>query len=140
MIPSRSSRCRAAPGFSYIEILVAVAIIAVTLPAALEAMRTGVAATRFEGQQTAQQERLRSRMEVVLANKFATLDAAALAAGNTPTAIVTAWSDAAGTADRIVVNIYRYNGTTAVSTDTGLLWVKASMEGTALALNTLAAR
>ena len=103
-------------------------------------MRGGVAATRFEGQQTAQQVRLRSRMEEVLANRFSTLDAAAMAAGNTPTAIVATWSDAAGTTDRVVVNIYRYNGTTAVSTDTGLLWVKASIEGSALALNTLTAR
>ena len=140
MRPPRLFRWPPARGFSYIEIVVAVAIIAVTLPAALEALRDGVAATRFGGQQTAQQVRLRSRMEVVLANKFATLDAAALAAGNTPTAVVTTWSDAAGTPDRVIVNIYRYNGTTAVSTDTGLLWVKASMEGTALALNTLAAR
>jgi Tfp pilus assembly protein PilV len=140
MIALRPSRRRAAPGFSYVEILVAMAIIAVSLPAALEAVRGGVAATRFEGQQTVLQARLRSRLEEVLANRFSTLDAAALAAGNSPTAVVPAWSDAAGTPDRIVVSLYRYNGTAAVATDTGLLWVKASIEGTALALNTLAAR
>ena len=79
-------------------------------------------------------------MEVVLANRFATLDAAAMAAGNSPSAIVAAYSDAAGTKDRLIVNLYRYDGSAPTASDTGLLWVKVSIEGSALALNTLRSR
>ena len=59
---------------------------------------------------------------------------------NSPSAVVAGYSDASGTSDRLIVNIYRYNGTAATSTDTGLLWVKVSIEGSALSLDTLRAR
>ena len=79
-------------------------------------------------------------MEEVLANTFATLDAAALAAGNSPLATVAAYSDAPGTADRRLARLYRYDGSAASASDTDLLWVRVEIEGTVLRLDTLKAR
>ena len=127
-------------GFSYVEVLVATFILAVSLPAALGALRNSVSAAGVDAKYTLNQQRVKSRLEEVLANRFATLDAAALAAGNSTSAVVTGYSDAAGATDRLIVNLYRYDGTAQTASDTGLLWVKVSIEGAALALNTLTAR
>ncbi len=129
-----------ARGFSYIEVLVATVIMAISLPAALEALRGGTAAAGVHASHGANQQRIASRMEEVLANKYPTLDAAAMAAGNSTSAVVAAYSDASGAPERLVVNLYRTNGVAKVGADFGLLWVKVSIEGSALALQTLAAR
>ena len=139
----RAQRLRAASrmrGFSYIEVMVAAVILALCLPAALQSVGGAVRGTGTQAGYTLNQQRVASRMEVVLANRFATLDAAAIAAGNSPSAIIAAYSDAAGTKDRVVVNLYRYDGSAPTASDTGLLWVKVSIEGSALALNTLRSR
>jgi type II secretory pathway component PulJ len=127
-------------GFSYVEVMVAAMILALCLPAALQALGSAVRAADTQPGYTVNQQRLGSRIEVVLANRYATLDAAAIAAGNSPSAIVAAYSDAAGTADRLIVNLYRYDGAAPSASDTGLLRVKVSIEGSALALETLKAR
>ncbi len=135
-------RSRAAQicGFSYVEVLVATLIMAVCVPAALDALSGGVSVARAGTSHTVNQQRIKSRLEEVLANRFTTLDAAAMAAGNSPGAVVPGYSDASGTPDRLIVNLYRYDGTVPTATDSGLLWVKVSIEGSVLALNTLAAR
>ena len=118
----------------------AVAILAVALAPTLNALRDVVSAAGAQDTYAINQQRLKARLEEVLANSFIALDAAAVAAGNSPGAISTTYSDAAGTADRVLVTLYRYDGAAATSSDSGLLWVKAAIEGSSLALNTLAAR
>ena len=131
--------CRAG-GFSYVESIVALLILATALAPALSALRPGLAASASTRSYNVNQQRLKSRMEEVLANRFATLDAAAIAAGNSPAATVAAYSDAAGTKDRLLVTLYRYDGVSLTASDSGLLWVTVAIEGSSLALNTLKSR
>lgn len=137
IIPLRS--CRAG-GFSYVESIVALMILATALAPALSALRPGLAAAASVRSYSVNQQRLKSRMEEVLANRFAALDAAAIAAGNSPAATVAAYSDAAGTPDRLLVTLYRYDGVSLTASDSGLLWVTVAIEGSSLALNTLKSR
>ena len=124
-------------GLSYVEVLSAVAIVAVCLAPALDALRDGMSAAGVQRSRTVNQQRLKARFEEVLAKSFATLDAAAVAAGNSPSATVAAYSDAAGTTDRLLVTMYRYDGSALTGSDTGLLWVKVKIEGSILQLDTL---
>ncbi len=139
MAPARSPR-RRQRGLSYVEVLIAVAIVAVCLAPATDALREGLRAAGVQRSHTVNQQRLRARMEEVLANKFATLDAAAMAAGNNPAATVAAYTDAAGSADRLLATLYRYDGSAPTASDTGLLWVKVAIEGSNLSLDTLKGR
>jgi len=127
-------------GLTYVEALVATVIMAVCLAPALTALHDGVRAAGTQRAHTVNQQRVKTRMEEVLANTFATLDAAAMAAGNSPSVTVVTYSDPPGTADRLLVTLYRYDGAAATASDTGLLWVKTAIEGSALELNTLKSR
>lgn len=127
-------------GLSYVEVLIAVVIVAVCLVPALDALRDGISAAGTQRSHTINQQRLKTRMEQVLANRFTALDAAAMAAGNNPSATVAAYSDAAGAAERLLVTLYRYDGSAATGADTGLLWIKVAIEGSSLSLDTLKSR
>ena len=133
-------RSRGSFGFSHIETLVALIILATALAPALEALGPGVTRAASQRTYTASEVRLKAKMEEVLANQFRVLDTAAMAAGNSTTAAVAAYSDAVDTPDRRVTTIYRYNGTAQTATDTGLLRIRVAIEGSALALETLKAR
>jgi len=136
MAPARLLR-RRQRGLSYVEVLIAVAIVAVCLAPATDALREGLRAAGTQRAHTVNQQRLKTRMEEVLANQYTTLDAAAMAAGNSPAATVAAYTDAAGTPDRLLATLYRYDGSAATASDTGLLWVKAAIEGSNFQLDTL---
>ena len=127
-------------GLSYVEVLIAVVIVAVCLVPALDALRDGMSASATQRSHAVNQQRLKTRMEEVLANRFATLDAAAMAAGNNPSTTAAAYTDAAGSADRLLVTLYRYDGSAPTSSDSGLLWVKVAIEGSNLSLDTLKSR
>ena len=142
MAPDHRLLRRRQRGLSYVEVLIAVVIVAVCLAPALDALRGGIRAAAIQGSQAVNQQRLKTRLEEVLANRFATLDAAAVAAGNSPASPVAAYSDAAGTADRLLVTLYCYDFSSSNPSvsDTGLLWVKVAIEGSSLSLNTLRSR
>ncbi len=132
-------------GFSYLEVLVAVGIIAVSLVPMLEALQAGLLATDLHQQLTTKEQRVFSRMEEMLAEPFATLDAAALAAGSETTP--TSYSDPVATPDRRLVYLSRYDGDNADSdnqpftgVDPGLLWVRVEIEGTVQGLEALTAQ
>jgi len=137
-------RCSLPPsgvrGFSHVETLAALLILAIALPPALEALRPGLAGAASQRAYLSSQQRLKARMEEVLANDFRVLDAAAMAAGNSTSAPVAAYSDASGTPERRLTTIYRYDGSAQTATDTGLLRIRVTIEGSALALETLKAR
>lgn len=140
MFPRCFKTQRRERGLSYVEVMIAVVVIGVCLAPAMNTLRDGLFAASIQRAHTVSQQRLKTRMEQVLANSFATLDAAAMAAGNSPSQISTTYSDAAGTADRRLVTLYRYNGSAATGTDTGLLWIKAEIEGSSLRLDSLKSR
>jgi prepilin-type N-terminal cleavage/methylation domain-containing protein len=149
-----------ARGFSYVEVLIAIVVIAVALPPALRALRIGLDSASVQAQATARGWRAAGAMETVLAQPFASLRAAAAAARTAKTP--TDYSDASGTPDRALVYLSYYdaddwdgdgNPFTIVDPDadgddnpyTGgtphiaLLWVRVEVEGTAVALEALAA-
>lgn len=134
-----SMRARQA-GLSYVEVLIATALLGVALVPALDALRGGVAASRGGAAVAAEWTRAQDRLEQVLALPWAQLDAAA-GAPTTPGAL----SDAAGTPARRLVYVARYDGDNAdadndpyTGTDAGLLWVSVAIEGSAVRLSTLA--
>jgi Tfp pilus assembly protein PilV len=66
-------------GFSYVEVLVATVLIATALVPALDALQPGIQASQIHHVQTENRYLLTAKMEAVLAEPFADLDAAAVA-------------------------------------------------------------
>jgi hypothetical protein len=131
-------------GFSYVEVLLSVTLVAVLLVPALEALQAAIAgrpaAAAVPGSLS-----LQSKMEQVLAAPFSKIYAETyVPSGNTPNSVSAMFSDAAGTPDRKVVVIYRYNVSTKAlsSADTGLAYVSVyyEAEGPDRALATLVGR
>lgn len=138
-------RRRATAGFSYVEVLVATAIVAVALSPALDALWTGVMASSLAGAQVADSYHVFGRFEDVLAEPFASLEAAALAAGDEGTP--SSYSDAAGASRRRLVFLSPYDGDDADAdgdpwsgTDGDLLWVRVELDASNVALETLVIR
>jgi type II secretory pathway pseudopilin PulG len=136
---------RAQRGVLYVEVLVALLVLALCLPSALAALSGATRAAAAERAAAARRFRLNGMMEQLLATPHTALDAAASAAG-APT-VPTSYSDAAGTPERRLVFIARYDADNAdgdgnglTGGDAGLLWVRVSIEGQALsAIETLTA-
>lgn len=119
-------------GLSYVEVLVSVIIIAVTVMPATDALRGAMHAAETDTAATVNHYRLLQKLEDVLADPFAIVSAQA-AGPATPST----YSDAGGSADRRVVFINLYDGDNAdadndpfTGTDSDLLWVRVEIEGT----------
>jgi type II secretory pathway pseudopilin PulG len=135
------SNRRRQPGFSYVEILLSVVLLAVLLVPALEALQSGIAGGRSSSL-AAKQLMVRDKMERALAKPFADLYSETyLPGGNTMASVSASLSDPAGAPDRRNVVLYRYDATTRAlsENDTGLVFVSVyyEAEGSAHALNTL---
>jgi type II secretory pathway pseudopilin PulG len=151
-------RSRRQAGFSYLEVLVALLVIVLSLPPALQAMRIGLQSADVQAQALPLAQRAAGALETVLAQPFATLRTeAARVNGRT---VPTSYSDAAGTRDRMLVFLSYYdagnsdgdnepftildansdgdaNPYTGGTPYIGLLWVHVQIEGTAIAFETL---
>lgn len=127
-------------GLSYIEVLVATILIAVSLVPAVEALRGGIFGAGVHEAAAVDHYELRAKMEEVLAQPYTLLDAAALAAGSETAP--TSYSDSAGASKRRLVYLSRYDANLPgfTATDTGLLWVRVDFEARAGELETLTAR
>ncbi len=127
-------------GLSYIEVLVATILVAVSLVPAVEALRGGIFGASVHEAAAADHYHLKARMEEVLAEPYALLDAAALAAGSEK--MPTSYSDPAGTSKRRLVYLFRYDASIPgfTAADTGLLWVHVRFESRSGELETLTAR
>jgi type II secretory pathway component PulJ len=132
-----------AAGFSYTEMLLATFLIALVLVPALESLSSGIQAGTLHLTRTTDHYRLTGKLEEVLARSFTELEQEADAAGG-PTAIVAAYSDAAGTQGRRLVYLARYDGDNAdadndpfTGVDQGLLWVRAQLEEASAEIQTL---
>jgi Tfp pilus assembly protein PilV len=139
--PARRSTREA--GLSYVEVLVAVMLLAVCLAPALSALSTGALGAQVHAQETARNLRVASRLEELLAEPLAELDAAAQAAGSPTTA--TSYSDPAGTAERRLVYLARWDGDGAdgdgnpfTGGDAGLIWIRVQVEGSPPGMESLA--
>ena len=129
-------------GLSYIEVLIAVVLIAVSLAPMTDAVRTASISATAHEDAAVQHLHLVATLEDVLAEPFASLDAAAAAAGSE--SVLTSYSDTAGSANRRLVFLSLYDGDNAdtdnnpfTGTDQGLMWVRVEIEGTVQAIETL---
>lgn len=133
-------------GFSYVEVLIAVLLIAITLVPAMEALQPGIAGSGIHRVIAEDHYLLAGRLEQVLSESYADLETAAITAGNETTA--TTYSDVFiyPNGRQITRNIFisRYDGDNAdaddnpfTGTDDGLLWVRAEISNSSLRFETL---
>lgn len=122
----------------------AVAILAIVLVPAMDALRTGVTGSAVHATQTQLHYHLSGRLEELLAEPFDALDQEALALGSPAVASAT-YSDPAGAANRRLVFLSRYDGDDInpsdgdpfTGVDEGLLWIRVEVEHTPLSIERL---
>ena len=134
-------------GLTYVEVLVATALIAVTLLPAMDALKPATQGMSIHEEQTVQHYALTALLEAVVARPFSELDTEAVTI-NDPTVASTSYSDALATNDRRLVYLSRYDADNAdgngdffdAGMDEGLLWVRVEIEGTDQAIEALTSR
>ena len=124
------SRRATAAGFSYVEVIVAMALITTCLVPALQALQTAPMAATTLTAVAGTGLTVRSKLETVLARPYAVLDFAANGAASSATVPVSSPRSAAnpgldpgpGYSDaNFQVYIYRFTGSAISVSDTGLL-------------------
>jgi type II secretory pathway component PulJ len=131
-------------GITYMEVLIATALIAVTLVPAIDALRPGIQGAGIHEARTLRHYELTSRLEEVLARPFSELDEEAQAIDD-PAVPSDSYSDPAGQANRRLVYLSRYDADNAdgngnffdAGMDEGLLWLRVEIEGTDQAIESL---
>jgi type II secretory pathway pseudopilin PulG len=133
-------------GFSYVEVLIAVVLIVLTLVPAMDALIPGLAGSGIHEATAEDHYRLAGRLEQIMVEPFDELDTAATAAGNPVTP--TSYSDVVTypVGRQITRNVFlsRYDGDNAdgdnnpfTDTDDGLLWVQVRIAGTGASIESL---
>ena len=143
-------------GFSYIEVMVAMFILAIAIVPAMEAIQLGIQGAGVHQSLARQHYALIKRMEEVQTEPYGNLLSSAQTAGNNTTA--SSYSDTAVEAERVMVFLALYNpddfygpfaltdpdtdGDSDVYTgDTSdLLWLKVEIENSAQTVETLISR
>ena len=139
-VGKRLSRRKA--GISYAEVLVALLVLSLALVPALDALHAGVASASQQATGAIDHYWALGRLEEVLAEPIALLDAAAAAAGGSTTP--SSYSDAIGAPNRRLVFVTRYDGDNADADadpfsggDEGLLYVRVQLASGAPELSAL---
>ncbi len=133
-------------GFSYVEVLVASFLLAITLVPALEALQPGIQGTGIHQEYSEDYYQLTAKMEAVIAEPFYSLQAAATTAASETT--VSSYSDTVSFTNgrQITRNVFlsAYDGDNAdadndpfTGTDADLIWVKVMIKGTPHVLENL---
>lgn len=133
-------------GFGYLEVLVATALIAVSLVPALEALSTASKGSDQQASHTDNHYYLAAKLEEVLAQPFSYLDESASVASSPD--VPSSYSDSViSVGGRVLtrqVYLSRYDGDNADGngnvfdgTDEGLLWVRVEIEESGLAIERL---
>ncbi len=131
---------RSQRGLSYAELLVASALIAVSLLPAMQALHGGAQGAQGHARDSLDRLLLEAKLEAVLASPFADLAAAATAAGSGT--VASSYSDSVPSGDGRTLNrqvfLAFYDGDNAdadnnpfTGADPGLLWVRVSIAGSA---------
>ena len=130
-------------GFSYLEVLIATALIAISLVPALEALSTGGKGHALQAAHANDHYYLAAKLEEVLAEPFSRLDE--LASVTASPEIPTSYSDSVTLMDSRVltrqVYLSRYDGDNADGnnnffdgTDEGLLWIRVEIKESGLGM------
>ena len=133
-------------GFSYLEVLFATALIAISLVPALEALSMGGRGHPLQAAHAEDHYHLVAKMEEVLAEPFSRLDEAARATGSP--VIATSYSDSVTLADgRVLIRqdyLSRYDGDNADGNnnafdgvDDGLIWIRVEIDESGLDMERL---
>ncbi len=132
-------------GLTLIEVLIAIALLAIALVPAMHALQTSVVGTDIHASLASGHYRLSSRLEELLAEPFADLSDAAIAAGAPTTP--SSYSDPAGPPVRLLVYLSLYDGDNAdadndtfTGGDADLVWIRVEIEGTVHSIQTVTAR
>lgn len=138
-------RRRYEQGLTLVEVLVSVVLLGILLIPAIQAINTGIAGADVHAAVMTSHHRISSRVEELLAEPFADLSDAAIAAGS-PT-VASSYSDPAGPPARLLVYLSLYDGDNAdadddafTGTDPDLLWLRVEIENSVFALETVTAR
>ncbi len=126
-------------GLSYVEVFIAVALIAATIVPAMEGLRGAIKTAEIETEATIRHYQLIGKFETVMAMPYSVL--LSEVAGRSTS---TSFSDAPGTTDRRLVYISDYDSDNADSdndpftgTHDGLLLIRVEIEGTSQAVQSL---
>jgi len=132
-------------GVTYIEVMIATVLIALTLIPALDALSPGMQGSALHRQHAEVHYALSGMMEKVLAEPFGSLDAAATAAGSWT--VPTSYSDVFSPEITRNVYIWRYDvddadldGDVMTGGEDDLLWVRVALADDSQSLQTLLAR
>ncbi len=145
---------RKSNGFSYIEVLIAMFILAIAIAPAMQAIQSGIQGAGIHAALIRQHYALIKRMEEVQADSFGDLLSAAQTVGNNTTP--SSYSDAAGQTERILVFLALYDADadpfTLIDPDndgdgelytgdtSNLLWLRVELENSGQAMETLTRR
>lgn len=132
-------------GISYIEVMVATVLIALTLVPAMEALSPGIQGAALHMQHAETHYALSGMMEKVLAESFDDLDVAATAAASWK--IPTSYSDVFSPEITRNVYIWRYDvdnadldGNVMTGGEDDLLWIRVALADDSQSLQTLIGR
>ncbi len=120
-------------GFSYVEVLIATVLISLALIPALESLELGVRGSVIHQTELGRHQRLVAKREEVLAEPYAALETEQQAAAGG----ASAYSDAAGTADRRLVYLDAFDADGDTQPDARILRIRVSIEATPHSLETL---
>jgi type II secretory pathway pseudopilin PulG len=142
--PSRNRHRMA--GLTYVEVLIATALIAISLIPAIEALTPATQSMNIHETQVVRHYALTALLEDVLAKPFSELDTEAVTI-NDPAVASTTYSDLPAANNRRLVYLSRYDADNAdgngdpfdTGMDVGLLWVRVAIEGTDQAIESLTA-
>lgn len=130
-------------GFSYIEVLVAMVLIAIALVPATEALQVAMLGSGQHETTAVQHYRAYGRMEELMTEGFTTLYDESIALGSPTTP--SSYSDAPGTPNRRLVFLSPYDVDNAdgndepfmTGTDPGIVWLRVEIENSAIAFESL---
>ena len=151
---AKPQRAQQQHGFSYVEVLVAMFILAIAIVPAMEAIQSGLQGAGIHESLTRHHYALIKRMEEVQADSYINLLSSAQTAGNAT--IPSSYSDPSGQAERVVVFLALYDADadpfTLVDPDndgdadvytgdtSNLLWLNVALENSAQSMETLVSR
>jgi hypothetical protein len=129
-------------GISYIESLIAVLLVAITLVPMMDAMRGATTSAGAHEDAAVRHAHVQAKMEAVLAEPYSFLEIAATDAGDLATP--SSYSDQVGATNRRLVFLSFYDGDDVDNDNDGftgmdpdLMWVRTEIEGTSVAVETL---
>jgi len=129
-------------GVSYVEVLIATVLIAISLVPMTNAVRDAIDGSVVHEDTAISQLHMLAKLEDVLAQSFSSLETAATEAGST--SVPTSYSDLDGSENRRLVFLSLYDGDNADSdddpftgVDAGLMWIRTEIEGTLMSVESL---